>query len=126
VDEHATSWVNDTVATRGKLWEFAYAFDAPPDRIVRFRRNGPILNVGAAGSPVTITTDGGCMIRAATPALIDVPEQPCRPAAAAPAAKRAKKRKTCGKKAKKRAKKNRAKKRKKCRSARRLVHRPGR
>jgi S-formylglutathione hydrolase FrmB len=77
VDEHATSWVNDTVATHGKLWEFAYAFDRPPDRIVRLRRSGAQLSVGAAGSPVQITTDGGCVIHVATPAVIDVPEQPC-------------------------------------------------
>ena len=40
VDEHPTSWVNDTVATHGKLWGFSYRFDAPPDQIVRFRRAG--------------------------------------------------------------------------------------
>jgi hypothetical protein len=77
VDEHATSWVNDTVATHGKLWEFAYRFDAPPDSIVRFRRAGPRLSIGAAGSPVRITTDGGCVIHVATPAVIDVPALPC-------------------------------------------------
>jgi S-formylglutathione hydrolase FrmB len=83
VDEHATSWVNDTVATRGKLWEFAYRFDAPPDRVVRFRRSGDVLAVGPAGSPVTITTDGGCVVHVATPGVIDVPARPCaRPAAA--------------------------------------------
>jgi S-formylglutathione hydrolase FrmB len=77
VDEHPTSWVNDTVATHGKLWEFGYRFDAPPNQIVRFRRAGGTLSVGAAGSPVTITTDGGCVIHAATPAAIEIPPRPC-------------------------------------------------
>jgi S-formylglutathione hydrolase FrmB len=77
VDEHPSSWVNDTVATHGKLWEFAYRFDTPPDRIVRFRRSGAQLSVGAGGSPVRLTTDGGCVIHVATPAVIDVPERPC-------------------------------------------------
>ncbi len=77
VDEHATTWVNDTVATHGKLWEFAYRFDAPPNRVVRFRRRGDTLHVGTAPSPVTITTDGGCVIHAATPAEIPIPARPC-------------------------------------------------
>ncbi len=72
VDEHPTSWVNDTVATHGKLWGFSYRFDAPPDQIVRFRRAGGRLSVGAAGSPVTLRTGGGCVVRVATPAVIDV------------------------------------------------------
>jgi S-formylglutathione hydrolase FrmB len=77
VDEHPTSWVNDTVATHGKLWEFAYRFDSPPDRIVRFRRAGGQLTIGAAGSPVTITTDGGCVLHSGTPAKIEIPARPC-------------------------------------------------
>jgi S-formylglutathione hydrolase FrmB len=77
VNEHATDWVNDTVATHGKLWEFAYRFDAPPDRVVRFRRSGDVLAIGPAGSPVTITTDGGCVIHVATPADVEVPPRPC-------------------------------------------------
>jgi S-formylglutathione hydrolase FrmB len=77
VDEHPTSWVNDTVATHGRLWEFAYRFDSPPDRVVRFRRSGGLLGVSAAGSPVTITTDGGCVRHVATPAEIAVPARPC-------------------------------------------------
>jgi hypothetical protein len=77
VDERATSWVNDTVAGHGKLWEFAYRFDAAPDRVVRFRRSGGTLAVSAAGSPVTITTDGGCVVRLATPGDMPVPKRPC-------------------------------------------------
>jgi S-formylglutathione hydrolase FrmB len=77
VNEHATNWVNDTVATHGKLWEFAYRFDAPPDRVVRFRRSGDVLAIGEAGSPATITTDGGCVIHVATPADVGVPPRPC-------------------------------------------------
>jgi S-formylglutathione hydrolase FrmB len=77
VDEHPTSWVNDTVATHGKLWEFAYRFDSPPAQVVRFRRSGDQLRISAAGSPVTITTDGGCTFHLATPAEIHVPARPC-------------------------------------------------
>jgi hypothetical protein len=92
VDEHPTSWVNDTVATQGKLWEFGYRFDAPPDRIVRFRRAGGQLSVAAAGSPVTLTTDGGCVFHVATPAVIDIPAQPCAQGAVSPRRQRAKQR----------------------------------
>lgn len=77
VDERPTSWVNDTVATRGKLWAFRYRFDAPPDRIVRFRRAGGQLFVSGAGSPVTLTTEGGCAFHIATPGVIDVPAKAC-------------------------------------------------
>jgi S-formylglutathione hydrolase FrmB len=77
VAEHATEWVNDTVATHGQLWEFAYRFDSPPTQVVRFRRSAGVLSVGAAGSPVTITTDGGCVIHVATPADVEVPPRPC-------------------------------------------------
>lgn len=77
VEEHATNWVNDTVATHGKLWEFAYRFDTPPDRVVRFRRSGDRLAVSTAGAPVTITTDGGCVIHGATPATVAIPARPC-------------------------------------------------
>ncbi|MEA2172005.1 MAG: diacylglycerol O-acyltransferase / trehalose O-mycolyltransferase [Solirubrobacteraceae bacterium] len=77
VDEHATHWVNDTVATHGRLWEFRYRFDAPPTAIVRVARSGDRLTVSDAGSPVTITTDGGCVIHTATPATIDVPRRAC-------------------------------------------------
>lgn len=87
VAEHPTSWVNDTVATHGELWGVQYRFDAAPDRIVRFRRAGGRLSVGAAGSPVTLTTDGGCRFRIATPGAIGLPAAPCAKPAAAPAVK---------------------------------------
>jgi hypothetical protein len=77
VDENPTSWVNDTVATHGRLFGFAYKFDAPPDQIVRFRRSGGELFVSGAGSPVTITTDGGCAFHVATPGSIDLPATAC-------------------------------------------------
>ncbi|WP_320668700.1 alpha/beta hydrolase-fold protein [Patulibacter defluvii] len=84
VDERPTSWVNDTVATHGRLWEFDYRFDAPPDRVVRFRRAGGRLTVSAAGSPVRITA-AGCRFRIETPGSVPVPNVPCT-AAASPAA----------------------------------------
>jgi hypothetical protein len=77
VVERPSEWVNDTVATHGTLWDVGYRFDAPPDRVVRFRRSGETLEIGAAGSPVTITTAGGCVLHLATPATFDLPAQPC-------------------------------------------------
>jgi S-formylglutathione hydrolase FrmB len=77
VDEHPTSWVNDTVATQGRLWDFRYRFDAPPDRIVRFRRAGRRLSVSTAGAPVTLTAKG-CTFHVATPGVVAVPAKACR------------------------------------------------
>jgi S-formylglutathione hydrolase FrmB len=77
VDEHPSSWVNDTVATHGALWGLAYRFDAPPDHVVRVRRSGRILSVGAAGAPVTLITRRGCTLRAPTPARFRLPRRRC-------------------------------------------------
>ncbi|HEX6475981.1 MAG TPA: alpha/beta hydrolase-fold protein, partial [Acidimicrobiales bacterium] len=70
-------WANDTVATSGQLWDIGYAFSRPPDRVVRFRRSGSSLSISPAGSAVTITTSGGCVIRVATPATVQVPSHAC-------------------------------------------------
>lgn len=78
VVERPSEWINDTVATRGMLWDVGYRFDAPPDRVVRFRRAGDRLAIGAAGSPVTITTDSGCVFHVATPGEVDIPARRCR------------------------------------------------
>jgi hypothetical protein len=72
VDEDPGSWVNDTVATHGELWGFEYRFDSPPNQVVRFERDGDQLTVSAAGSPVTLTTEGGCESHLATPATVDI------------------------------------------------------
>ncbi len=77
VEERPAAWVNDTVADHGKLWDVRYRFDRPPSRVVRFRRNGSRLAVGAAGSPVTLTTDGGCVVRTRTPGVVDIAQRPC-------------------------------------------------
>ncbi|RNL64307.1 esterase [Nocardioides marmoriginsengisoli] len=77
VVEHPTTWVNDTVATRGTLWGIDYAFTTPPTRIVRFSRNGGSLSVSAAGSPVTLRTAGGCSITTPTPATVPVAADGC-------------------------------------------------
>jgi hypothetical protein len=61
VVERPAEWVYDTVATHGTAWDVGFHFDAPPDRVVRFQRDGDKLAIGAAGSPVTITTGGGCV-----------------------------------------------------------------
>jgi len=34
------SWHNQTVATKGQLWDFNYRFANPPTRIVKFRQSG--------------------------------------------------------------------------------------
>jgi hypothetical protein len=77
VVERPSKWVNDTVATRGTLWDVGYRFDAPPDRLVRFRRSGKRLTIGAAGSPVTISSSGGCVLHVPTPAAVRIPPKPC-------------------------------------------------
>jgi hypothetical protein len=75
---HPDSWVNDTVATDGELWDIGYRFDQPPDQIVQFRRVGRSLSISAAGSAVTITTSGRCAIHTGTPATVRVPRRSCR------------------------------------------------
>ncbi len=68
-----SSWTNDTVATSGQLWDVSYRFDRPPNRLVQFRQAGTSLSIGAAGSDVTITTAGGCVLHTATPATVVIP-----------------------------------------------------
>jgi hypothetical protein len=77
VAERPASWVDDTVATHGPLWDISFRFDSPPDRVVRFRRNGSRLSVSAAGSAVTITTSRGCVFQVPTPTSIEVPARAC-------------------------------------------------
>jgi S-formylglutathione hydrolase FrmB len=76
VDERPSRWVDDTVAAHGRLWGLDFRFDAPPDRVVRFRRSGRTLAVGAAGAPVTVTARG-CVLHAATPATLRIPRRAC-------------------------------------------------
>jgi S-formylglutathione hydrolase FrmB len=75
---HPASWVNDTVATRGQLWDIRYHFAQPPNQVVQFRRSGNSLSVSTAGSDVTLTTSRGCVIHTATPATVHVPSRSCR------------------------------------------------
>jgi S-formylglutathione hydrolase FrmB len=72
VPTHPSSWVNDTVATSGQLWDIRYRFAKPPNQVVQFRRSGSSLTVSAAGSPVTLSTNEGCVIQAQTPAAVQV------------------------------------------------------
>ncbi len=71
------SWVNDTVATHGRLWGIRYRFRRPPDAVVRFHRSGRSLSVGAAGSAVTLTKRG-CTLHVTTPATVRLPKRRCR------------------------------------------------
>ncbi len=75
---HPRSWVNDTVATSGRLWDIGYRFDQPPTQVVQFRRIGSSLAISAAGSAVTLTASGGCAIHTETPATLRVPQHNCR------------------------------------------------
>jgi hypothetical protein len=72
VPTHPSSWVNDTVATTGQLWDIGYRFAKPPNQVVQFRRSGGSLTVGAAGSPVTLRTTEGCVIHTQTPASVQI------------------------------------------------------
>jgi hypothetical protein len=67
------SWTNETVATRGQLWDFNYRFTNPPAQVVQFDQSGTTLSISAAGSPVTITTANGCAIHTSTPATVHLP-----------------------------------------------------
>jgi len=69
------SWDNQTVATRGQLWDFNYRFANPPTRIVKFHQSGTTLSISAAGSSVTITTATGCAIHTPTPATVHLPNR---------------------------------------------------
>jgi len=78
VEENPTRWGNDTVATHGSLWGFGYHFDDSPDHIVHFERDGNILRIGAAGTPVTISAGPGCTVHTPTPASINIEGLSCR------------------------------------------------
>jgi S-formylglutathione hydrolase FrmB len=84
---HPSGWVNDTVATHGQLWGIGYRFTTYPTAVVRFTRTGSRLKINAAGSPVTITTSRGCVLRVATPANVQIPSKICDPPRRAPKAK---------------------------------------
>lgn len=72
VENAPRAWTNKTVATHGRLWDLEYRFARPPSQVVQFSRSGDRLTISAAGSPVTVTTSRGCVIRAATPTVVDV------------------------------------------------------
>jgi hypothetical protein len=69
------SWVNQTVATRGQLWDFNYRFSDSPTRVVKFRQSGTTLSISAAGSAVTITSSTGCAMHTLTPATVHLPNR---------------------------------------------------
>jgi S-formylglutathione hydrolase FrmB len=77
VVDHPAGWVNQTVATHGQLWDLSYRFARHPAAVVRFAENGGELQVSAAGSPVTLTTAGGCVIDTQTPADLELPSRSC-------------------------------------------------
>jgi hypothetical protein len=69
------SWTNKTVATHGQLWDVNYRFTKPPTRVVQFKQSGTTLSISAAGSPVTLTTAGGCVLHTRTPATVHLPNR---------------------------------------------------
>jgi hypothetical protein len=71
VPTNPTSWSNDTVATRGQIWDVGYTFAKPPRAVVSFRQAGSSLSISTAGSPVSITS-GSCVIHTPTPATINL------------------------------------------------------
>jgi S-formylglutathione hydrolase FrmB len=73
-----SSWVDETVASTGELWDIGYRFAQPPNQVVQFRRVDNSLSIGPAGSAVSLTTSRGCVIHAATPATVRVPTRSCR------------------------------------------------
>ncbi len=77
VVEHPSGWVNDTVATHGQLWGIGYRFATHPTAVARFTRAGSRLRISAAGSPVTLTTSRGCVLRVPTPADVQIPSKSC-------------------------------------------------
>jgi S-formylglutathione hydrolase FrmB len=80
VVKESRSWDNQTVATKGQLWDFSYRFANPPTQVVTFHESGTVLSVSAAGSAVTVaaTTGAGCTVRASTPAVIHLSRHNCR------------------------------------------------
>ncbi len=77
VVDDPSSWVNDTVATSGQLWDIGYHFAQPPSHVVQFQRSGSSLSITGAGSAITITTARGCVIQTVTPVTINVPSRTC-------------------------------------------------
>jgi hypothetical protein len=77
VTDDSTSWVNDTVATSGQLWDIGYSFAQPPSQVVRFEQSGSSLSISAAGSAVTVTSSGGCAVTTPTPASVLIPSGRC-------------------------------------------------
>jgi S-formylglutathione hydrolase FrmB len=78
VTDDSTSWVNDTVATSGQLWDIGYSFARPPSQVVQFRQSGSSLSISSAGAAVTVTSSGGCVVNTPTPATVLIPSGPCR------------------------------------------------
>jgi S-formylglutathione hydrolase FrmB len=77
VPERPSRWRNDTVATHGELWDVRYRFDAPPDAIARFSRDGDLLRITGPSTGVTVTTAGGCELHAVPPAELVLPAAGC-------------------------------------------------
>ncbi len=73
------NWVNSTVATHGELWDFGYQFGGHPSQVVTFTQTGSQLKISAAGTPVTITTAGGCVLKLSTPNTVQLPRANCAP-----------------------------------------------
>ncbi len=77
ITKEPRSWTNQTVASRGALWDFSYRFADPPTQVVTFSQTGTVLSISAAGSAVTITTSTGCTIHASTPTTIHIIHHRC-------------------------------------------------
>jgi S-formylglutathione hydrolase FrmB len=80
VVEHPMNWAAQTVATHGQLWDIGYRFATHPTALVRFTRTNSRLQISAAGTAVTITTNRDCVVHLATPATLQIPSKSCAPA----------------------------------------------
>ncbi len=80
VPEHPATWSYRTVARTGEAWGFGFRYATPPDRIAAIDRRGDVLRLGAAGSPVTLTSPAGCSAGTRTPGEVRLPI-PCPPMA---------------------------------------------
>ena len=67
VVEHPTTWTFSTITQTGRAWTFRYRFSAPPLDVVRFSRDGAVLQGAGAGSVRLTDIGSGCSVKLALP-----------------------------------------------------------
>ena len=76
VAESPSRFTYSTVASVGRMWDFTYRFEKPPEEVVRFERLDPRLK-GVGSGRVTVTNRNGCGFTAELP--FDRPVPACPP-----------------------------------------------